>query len=473
MNSLDTIVVGGGLAGITAAVALAQAGQRVALLEADTILGGRASSAIDPVTGDAIAIGPHVLFSAYANMIKLLGILGTEGEIVWDRDRFATEVFGEREIVTRMSRLPAPLHFVPSLLGDPTLRNRDWLSNAPITLFVLSLHEEELLRLDQERAIDLLRQWGVNERYIHRFWRYLSLAIMNMPLEDCSAAALLRAYRRLVGRRGVRVGLPAGGLGDLFVPAAEKLLRKHGAEVRTGARAVLIEDAYRVTLESGETIQAPACVLAVPPHALHALLPREWRTGEVDATAALRSVPYISVYLWFDRKLTTLAFWSRRYDPKDLNLDFYDFSNIGPRGGASLVGSNIIGSDRVAAMHDEEIVCRTRAELTEFLPHAAQATLRHSVVHRIPMAIHAPFPGSESLRPTHHELRPRLLLAGDWLQTGLPASMESACFSGFRAAETILGRRGLVVEHRELGPLAAALGAGVRLLRHLKYRSGV
>jgi 15-cis-phytoene desaturase len=464
MPSFDTLVIGGGLAGITASVALANAGRRIALLEGSSRLGGRASSSIDATTGDAIAIGPHVLFSEYDNMLRLLRLLGTEWKVIWDRSRFSTEVLGTRELVTRMSWLPAPFHFVPSLMADPTLRARDWLSNAGVTLFALSLRDDELLALDDTRGIDILRRLRVSEPYIDRFWRYLAIAIVNVPLEQCSAATLLRAYRRLIGKRGYRVGYPDGGLGDLFAPAAERFLRDRGSLVLTNARVTSLDDGFRATLASGETFDAKACVVALPPRETRALLP--------DAMAHdLGAVPYVSVYLWFDRKLTTLPFWSRVYDARDLNLDFYDFSNIGARGGTSLIGSNIIGAERIGNRSDDEIVRVTMQELEEFLPHARDARLVHSVVHRIPMAIHAAIPGSEHARPRTIEPRPGLVLAGDWLQTGLPASMESACSSGWRAAETILGTRGLAIEHRELDPIAAMLGFVTRTLRRFVQRS--
>jgi 15-cis-phytoene desaturase len=443
MPSFDTVVTGGGLAGITAAVALANAGQRVALLEAASILGGRASSTIDATTGDAIAIGPHVLFSEYANFLKLLRLLDTESNVVWEDERFSTEVKGTHEMVMRMSRLPAPFHFVPSLWSDRTLRNADWLSNAGITLYALSLREDDLMRLDRERGIDVVRRFRVREAYIDRFWRYLSLAIVNVPLDECSAGALLRAYRRLIGKRGYRIGFPDGGLGDLFGPAALRFLRERGAVVRMDARVVSFEGP--MVLSSGEVFEGASYIRAFPP-------------------AALERVPYVSVYLWFDRHLTSRRFWSRVFAEGDLNLDFYDFSNIGTRRGASLIGSNVIGAARVGTLTDAEILQRTLEEIVEYLPHAREARVVHSVVHRIPMAIHAAVPGSERARPRDVEVRRGVVVAGDWTQTGLPPSMESACFSGFRAAEVILGRRDLAVRHRELDWFAALLGWVTRLV---------
>jgi 15-cis-phytoene desaturase len=234
-----------------------------------------------------------------------------------------------------------------------------------------------------------------------------------------------------------------------------------------------------VELLDGRRFLAPACVTALPPDALGRVLPQHWRE-QVEALRHLekfRPTPYLSVYLWFDRKLTDLAFWSRHYRPEDLNLDFYDLSNICSGWGSrpSVIASNIIGPDRARGLTDEEVVARTIGELAEFLPAAANARLLSSLVNHVPMAIHAPLVGSEALRPSTTMPLPGLVLAGDWLQTGLPPSMESACMSGWRAAERVLDLHGrprrLVVPHQDLDWCAAALGAAVRAVRSLRTKA--
>jgi 15-cis-phytoene desaturase len=478
MATFDAVIIGGGLAGLTCAVALASNGLKVAVIEREKILGGRARSWTDCVTGDPVSIGPHILLSEYPNMLKLLCMLGTADKVIWQKDAFITMVSDQHRIIMKMARVPAPFHFVPSLLADPTLSNRDWLSNSAITLYAMSISEDDLLRLDWMPALELLKRFRVSPAYIQRFWAFISMAIMNVPLELCSAASILRFYQRLNGKNGYHVGFPDGGLGDLFVPAAERIIISTGGVILRGIQAAHLLGGGRVSgvaLCDGRHLEAPFSVAAVPPRALQRMLQPEWLSS-VDSLRNLgsfKSSPYISVYLWFDRKLTDLRFWSRIHKPGDWNLDFYDLSNIcrSLRKRPSIIASNIIYSSRLGEITDAEVIARTISELSEFLPEAANSKLEHAVVNRIPMAIPAPVPGWEHLRPKMPMPLPGLALAGDWLQTGLPASMESACMAGWRAAECILAEFGrpqrLAETHRELNLSAAVLGAGVRALRKM------
>lgn len=466
----DVVILGGGLAGLTAAVGLSSHGLRVVVLEREELLGGRASSWRERVTGDPIPIGPHILLSEYPNMLRLLGVLGTSGQIVWQDDEFITMVEGQHRTVMRMSALPAPFHFVPSLVADERLDNRDWLSNAPATLVALSLDERTIARLDEFPAIPFLRRLGVTERYLRRFWAFIAIAIMNVPLERCSAGALMRFYRRLVGKRGFKIGFPAGGLGDLFVPGSVHLVETHGGQVltRTAATHIVCDESQvrGVMLADGRRVEAPFCVAALTPSALAECLPTDVvaRMPGVAVLSQYRPSRYFSVFLWFDRKLTHERFWARLYEPNDLNCDFYDLSNINPewKERPSLIASNIIDAERVWHLSDGDIIARTIDELAEYLPDARRAKLTHAVVHRIAMAIPSPLVGAEKLRLTQVTPITGLVLAGDWVQTALPPSMESACFSGWRAAELVLAATGrpttLAQRHVELDSFARLLG---------------
>ena len=150
--------------------------------------------------------------------------------------------------------------------------------------------------------------------------------------------------------------------------------------------------------------------------------------------------PYLCIYLWFDRKLSDRAFWARAFRAEDFNCDFYDLSRFreGWEERPSVIASNIIYSERAGSLSDSEIVAKTREELAEFLPETKEAKLVHSVVNRVPMAIHCPRPGTENLRPPTRTAVKGLYLAGDWIKTGFPSSMESACRAGFLAADAIL-----------------------------------
>lgn len=426
-------IVGGGLAGLACAVALADAGLRVMLIERERTLGGRARSWIDAASGDTIDLGPHVLHSEYRNMLAFLDRLGTRHLVCWQPEKLLTLAAPRRAVVLRHRRLPPPLSLLPDLVAGSGLSAADLWSNNRPTWRSMRFDEADVPELDRISAADYLRSAGVSERMIEWFWAFFALAIMNVPLERCSAAALLRVNSQLIGHRRLHFGFPAVGLAELFAPQAEKAVLTSGGSVVINTEVVAIK-AKHVILRDGTRIPADQVVAALPPQALQKL--------GIEAPSVEPS-PYVSCYLWFDRKLTNERFWAQLGALKRLNTDFYDLSNI-RRGWSerpSLIASNIIYSHRAHAMSDADIVAATQREIAEFIPEAKAARVVHAVLNRIPMAIACPLPGNESERPGVQSLV-NLLIAGDWTRTGLPSSMESAVRSGWLAAEEVLRAAG-------------------------------
>lgn len=446
MNT-EVLIVGGGLAGITAALALRDSGLKITLVEKEPVLGGRARSWEDEETGDAIHNGPHIVMSKYPNMFKLLELLGTRDRIVWQKSgHFITMVDGRTE--THMSsnpRIPAPFHFVRGLFEDKNLSFRDVLSNIPASLYVTQLSQEDVLKLDNINASAFLRAFGVSEHVIHRYWAFVCMAIMNVPIELCSAGALVRFYAGLLGVPNLEIGFPSCGLSDLYVPQAEALMEKSDVRIlkKTEVKRFLgdIGHVTGVELADGRRLRATHTISALTPMALRRAAPREWiRSYKVFFELVhFHACPYFSTYLWFDRKLTDKQFWARAYNPNDLNCDFYDLSNVytGYEGRGSLITANCIYCDRALGMSHEEIIEESVRELAEYLPAAKRAKLVHAVVNPIPMAIHCPYPGMEQRRPPTMSPVKNLYLAGDWIGTGIPSCMENACLSGWRAAEAV------------------------------------
>jgi 15-cis-phytoene desaturase len=441
-------VVGGGLAGLSAAVALASAGYRVTLFERERALGGRARSWYDEMTGDAVDTGPHILLSAYRNMLDLLRKLGTASRVRWQHDRFITFVEGRREIVLRSRHLPAPLPFLPGILDAPSASLRDKLSMMPIVLAALRTTESDLRRLDDEDGEAWLRSRGVRPRAINWHWRSLSLLLLNVPLERCSAAALVRLFRFFVTQNHLAPGLPKVGLSELYVPQARRFIAEHGGAVHTGAAVGALDiegDTLRgVALDDGSRLAFDYCIAALPPRELQAILPPARLTGlGGDSLARFRGSPYISCYLWFATRLTRRRFWTRPWTAGGLSCEYYDLANIRPdhpeRG--SLIATNIIYSHHANELSDEAIVAAVQNELAQYLPEARTA-LMHARVHRIPMAIVCPHPRTEFLRPGTLTSVRGLFLAGDWTATSLPSSMESAVRSGRLAAEAVSSAAG-------------------------------
>ncbi|WP_166253453.1 hydroxysqualene dehydroxylase [Marinobacter salicampi] len=459
-QNMDVLIIGGGVAGLTAAIGLIDQGFKVTLIEGSDSLGGRAQSMTDRTTGERVDLGPHVMVTQYRNMLKLLENLGTEKQVVWQRRPHLILVDKPEPVVMRLRSLPAPLHFAPSMLNVPQVSWADLFSNRRVLWQLMRLDEEGILELDEINAEQHLREMGVSERALDWFWRSAAMTIMNAPLELCSAGALLRFIRYLGGRNDYQVGFAGEGLGDLFAPEAARRIRASGGQVLldTSVAALVTED--------GRELRARFCIVATPLESLLSLVPDDWplRYETFANLDRFKPSPYICTYLWFAGKLTKEPFWTKVWSPDNLNYDFYDLSNIKPSlaGKSSVIACNCMYSLKSDLLTDEEIVSRTQAEVAEYLPAAAQMEIQHARVHRVPMGIPVPAPGTEKARPDTTTPIPGLYLAGDWINTGLPSSMESAARSGWMAAEQVLAKIGrpcaLAQPLPKLTGLAWALG---------------
>lgn len=449
-DDLPVVVIGGGLAGLSCAVALSDAGIRVRLFEGADVFGGRAQSLVDETTGETVDIGPHVLTSDHRNMLALLKRLGTERNINWQPERFITLIDDGRPVSMRNHRLPAPLHFLPNFFNLEKLSLADVWSARRVLWRVMRMNEDDVIALDDRIAEDVLREMGVSEAFIDWFWRTVCMAIMNIPLEQCSAGALFRFLKMMSGRSDFHFGFPATGLADLYLPKSLDAIAASGGEARVATPVQCVHangGVSAVVLENGERVDTHQCVLAVPPAALDRLLAAG--SARIDGIPHLDEFvpsPYISTYLWFSKKLTRERFWARIWSPTNLNYDFYDLSNIRSRAQpGSLIAANIIFSGRCESMSDDAIIEATLRELAEYLPGATREHLRHARVHRIGMAIVAPRPGFERNRPATRTNVGGLYLAGDWIRTAVPESMESAVRAGFLAAEAVAADRGIAL----------------------------
>jgi len=436
----DAIVVGAGFAGLSAATALVEQGARVLVLEARPTLGGRASAVRDPVTGEKLDNGQHVLMGCYDETLAFLRRLGAEDR-VWRQSGLGLTISerGGHRSTLHLPPLPAPLHLLAGVAAWDALSWGEKLSVTRVGATVLSSPSEHLVEGRRPGRDTTVRDWlvahGQAPRLIELLWEPLALAALNQPIDHAAAETFIEVLRRVFGAdaEGASLVIPAVPLDDLYVEPASAWLSARTAAVRTRALARIVVDGDRVAgVEvSGERLIAPVVISAVPWTALGSLFePGTAILADVlDHAARTRSSPIVTVNLWYDRPVL---------DTMLLGLPGRVFQWVFDKGAVfrrdrshlSLVSSG--AADVVARSNAELIEIGTR-EVTEAVPGARGARLLHASAVRERHATFSLAPGQPPRPRTQTPVR-GLLLAGDWVDTGLPATIESAVVSGHWAA---------------------------------------
>ncbi|NLI01645.1 MAG: NAD(P)-binding protein [Chthonomonadales bacterium] len=436
----DAIVIGGGLAGISSAVRLGQAGSRVLLLDRRPYLGGRASSFVDRATGQVTDVCQHVTLGCCTALDRLLHDLG-----VHDRLRYLdTITFQDRQgrrASLKAAALPPPLHLAPSLLRLPWLSLREKVSS---TRLMAAVSGDAPAPDDATDFRSYLIARGIPIRLLDRLVEPLIVSACNAPSAQVAVHHGIAVLREslLLTRTGYQLGLFTLPLGELFTEPTRELLARSGGEIRsrTIVRNVSHKprEGFTVTLISGETHRSDACVLAVPSDALPDLLPH----GALDAqvlgnSVALRHAPIVAVHLWFDDELDC---------PEAIGLLDRDVHWVfnksrtwtSPPSSGAYLTTVTSAADELASLPSSEILRRTLNDVRDSLRLPPMLAPHHSRVAIERKATLVPAPGTDRLRPGQRTLLPGLAIAGDWTATGWPSTMEGAVRSGRIAAEIIL-----------------------------------
>src|SRR3989344_1173590 len=284
------------------------------------------------------------------------------------------------------------------------------------------------------------------------FWRFLAMSMLNVPIEKCSAAEFCLLFKHWSQFEHRKIGFAKKGLGDIYTKHAREFIEARGGSIKHGSlvRQLRVRDGKtHITVEregTRETLIPDICISTLNPVELTTVLePELLRNSFFKPIQAFEGVPYISVNLWFDDKITHKQFWALVNAPgltHYINTDFYDQSNIyETRKHKSFITSNIIYSKEDEQMTDGEIVSKTLSELREVFPHMT-AQLTHSHVHRIPYVVYAPYPGMRKHKRSHVTPVESLYLAGDWTAPETQC-MEAAVRSGYRCAEAVLRAHGI------------------------------
>jgi squalene-associated FAD-dependent desaturase len=433
---VKAVVIGGGLAGITAATALAQAKHEVTLLEAKPRLGGATMSF--QRDGLVIDTGQHVFLRCCTAYRGLLDRLGVAGQAPLQPRFDVTVVAPGKRAALRRRRLPAPLHMLPALLGYPFLsfKERARLSAAAQAFRRLNPADPAV---DEQRLGDWLAAHGQDERTRRVLWDLFSVSSLNVPGDDASLslAAVVVQTGLLGNPDAADVGVPSLPLGELHGAAAARTLAKLGAEVRLQTKVASIEEKgeqFLVRLGEGDVL-ADAVVLAVPHEQAAKLIPSAALPAEtVDGWAGLGAAPIVNVHVIYDRKVMDVPFAAAVDSPVQWVFDRTRISGLHARGDA---GQYLALSQSAADEWADLPVAQLREifvpALAELFPAAKDATVREFFVTREKRATFRQVPGTAKLRPAAATALPGLVLAGSWTDTGWPDTMEGAVRSGLNA----------------------------------------
>lgn len=477
----EVIVIGAGFAGLSAAARLAEQGRRVLVLEKRSRLGGRATAFRDRDTGELVDNGQHILAGAYRETFAFLARIGASGNVK-AQPQLAVTMVDERGVSSRLAcaDLPSPLHLLTGILRWTALSWGDRLSVFRLALPLRRAQAALAARAATDRRAEpgtgfltgdgattpgetpgeTVEQWlirhGQSPRLREMLWDPLALAALNQPSAVASAPSFAHVLAEMFGpdRAAASMVLPTKPLDAMYAEPARAFIEARGGEVRTGADA-------SVEIES-EPVRPSAngsgrLVVRVAPSAASAAAGEEWRpaaviaavpwyvlpslfTGDITPLAATLQAardttpsPIVTVNLWYDRPILGEPFVG--LPGRRMQWIFEKRLVVGESAShLSLVSS---GASDLLAATNADLVAAAQQELRGAFPVCREARLLRGTVIREPRATFSIAPGQPP-RPSTRTAVPRLFLAGDWIATGLPATIESAVRSGHAAADAAM-----------------------------------
>jgi squalene-associated FAD-dependent desaturase len=418
------MILGGGLAGLSAAAALGGAGYEVDLLETRNFLGGRATSWPIGEDADVIDNCQHVLLRCCHNLLDFYKRLD-----VRDKIRFYDEFFfiepGGRTSTLRRGILPAPAHFTESFLKLKFLSLGDKIGIGRAMLAIRS--ERHRSDLDRISMLDWLREKRQSPRAIERYWRQVLVSAINEELERMAASHGFQVFwlSMLADNSSYEMGIPDVPLRDLYAQEGWRRIGRVRIHPRTPVTAIQATGSRITAVCAGGEIRAADYFVAALP--FERLPPLGIPAPSFDHS------PITGIHFWFDRSITKL--------PHATLLD-RTIQWMFNKSGGRYIQLVVSASRSLTILPRAEVIALALRELVEFFPAAKQAVLQRAEVIKEIRATFSAAPGLESQRPPAKTQWTNFFLAGDWTRSGWPATMEGAVRSGYLAAEAVTSAAG-------------------------------
>ena len=453
-TSPSVVILGGGLAGIAAAIRLARSGVGVTLVETRKRLGGRATSFVDPSTGQVVDNCQHVLLGCCTNLMELYGHLGVLDRIRWYRRLFFWDGDGPIDTL-EADDLPAPFHLTRSLMGFGSLTVSEKCAIARAMWTIIGLDRSQAPRLERISFAQWLREQRQPRGAMEQFWATIVAGAVNETADRVNAAYAIHVFQEgfLCSERGYVMGLPTVPLVELYDQAL-RIITDSGGRVllSTGAERFVFDGRVVTALRLTDSteLSAPAFISAVPfdrllklcPASMLEADPRLGRLDQIDVS------PIIGIHFWFSaspdsngRSVMALPHLILTRSP--LHWIF----NKGIDEGAGIEGQRvhhlhgvISGAHDLVGQPADAIIEMALGEVRKALAATggdAAARLVHARVIKEKRATFSATPGIDALRPAAAGEIENLFLAGDWCRTGWPATMEGAVRSGYQAAGAV------------------------------------
>jgi len=468
--AMRVAIAGAGLAGLSCAKYLCDAGHTPIVFEARDVLGGKVAAWQD-ADGDWVETGLHIFFGAYRNMRQLFAELAIEDRLQWKAHAM---IFNQKEVPGTYSRfdfpaLPAPFNGVAAILG-----NNDMLTWPEKIAFGLGLIPAMLRgqayveECDKYSWSEWLRLHNIPERVNDEVFIAMSKALNFIDPEEISSTVILTALNRFLQEAdGSRMAFLDGNPPQRLCQPIVDHIQAHGGEVhlQSPLRQIELTDDGKVAGfhlgrdREGRTVTADAYVSAMPVDPLKLLLPEAWKNlPYFSKLQGLRGVPVINIHLWFDRKLTDID--HLLFSRSNLLSVYADMSNTcreyaDPH--RSMLELVFAPARDWIGRPDEEIVAATMEELKRLFPQhfgaENPARLRKSAVVKTPLSVYKTVPGCQKLRPAQESPIANFFLAGDYTMQRYLASMEGAVLSGKLCAAAVSSRLGSpAVTHPDVSP---------------------